>query len=355
EGVRDMEPPNSSMAGQEDSCFGVFNASDGRASAQNSIASPWFSTAFGLIGLCSNLFALCVLVSSSRKLSSQARSSFLIFLCGLVVTDFMGLLVTASVIIPYHFTKFSWAKVDPGCHLCNFLGFSMVFFGQCPLLLGATMAGERFLGINRPFSRSTSLSKRRAWAIVGLVWGFSCLLGLLPVFGLGRYTLQFPGSWCFLTLLPDTGDVIFCLLFALLGILSVLLSFVLNTVSVVTLCRVYHDRESVQRRRDSEVEMMVQLVGIMIIATICWMPLLIFIVQMVLQHLPGQERVLPTDTQEMLLIYIRMVTWNQILDPWVYILFRRAVLQRVYPRLHPRPSIVSLTPSLPRKLTAGSV
>ncbi|XP_063259161.1 thromboxane A2 receptor isoform X1 [Prinia subflava] len=350
-----MEPLNSSMARQADSCFGVFNASDGRASAQNSIASPWFSTAFGLIGLCSNLFALCVLVSSSRKLSSQARSSFLIFLCGLVVTDFMGLLVTASVIIPYHFTKFSWVKVDPGCHLCNFLGFSMVFFGQCPLLLGATMAGERFLGINHPFSRSTSLSKRRAWAIVGLVWGFSCLLGLLPVFGLGRYTLQFPGSWCFLTLLPDTGDVVFCLLFALLGILSVLLSFVLNTISVVTLCRVYHDRESVQRRRDSEVEMMVQLVGIMIIATICWMPLLIFIVQAVLQHPPGQARVLPTDTQEMLLIYIRMVTWNQILDPWVYILFRRAVLQRVYPRLHPRPSIVSLTPSLPRKLTAGSV
>ncbi|XP_057232826.1 thromboxane A2 receptor [Malurus melanocephalus] len=350
-----MEPPNSSVARRAGSCFGVFNASDGRASAQSSIASPWFSTAFGLIGLCSNLFALCVLVSSSRKLSSQARSSFLIFLCGLVVTDFMGLLVTASVIIPYHFIKFSWATVDPGCHLCNFLGFSMVFFGQCPLLLGATMAGERFLGINRPFSRSTSLSKRRAWAIVGLVWGFSCLLGLLPVLGLGRYTLQFPGSWCFLTLLPDTGDVVFCLLFALLGILSVLLSFVLNTVSVVTLCRVYHDRESVQRRRDSEVEMMVQLVGIMIIASICWLPLLIFIVQTALQHLPGQAQALSTDTQEMLLIYIRMVTWNQILDPWVYILFRRAVLQRVYPRLPPRPSIVSLTPSLPRKLTAASV
>ena len=105
--------------------------------------------------------------------------------------------------------------------------------------------------------------------------GFSCLLGLLPVLGLGRYTLQFPGSWCFLTLLPGTGDVVFCLLFALLGIFSVLLSFILNTVSVVTLCRVYHDRESVQRRRDSEVEMMVQLVGIMIIATICWMPLLV--------------------------------------------------------------------------------
>ncbi|XP_009635741.1 thromboxane A2 receptor isoform X1 [Egretta garzetta] len=358
-GWEDMEAPNSSTAGQSDSCFGAFNASAGHSNVRNSITSPWFSTAFGLIGLCSNLFALCVLHSSSRKLSSRARSSFLVFLCGLVVTDFMGLLVTASIIIPYHFIKFAWAKVDPGCHLCNFLGFSMVFFGQCPLLLGATMAGERFFGINHPFSRSTSISKRRAWSIVGLVWGFSCLLGLLPVLGLGRYTLQYPGSWCFLTLLPDTGNVIFCLLFALLGIFSVLLSFIFNTVSVVTLCRVYHDREAVQRRRDSGGER--QLVGIMIIATICWMPLLIFIVQPVLQQLPasGQVQVLPMETQKMLLIYIRMVTWNQILDPWVYILFRRAVLQRIPPSLRSRPSILSLypvlNPSLRRKLTADSV
>ncbi|XP_075300230.1 thromboxane A2 receptor [Opisthocomus hoazin] len=325
-----MEPHNGSAAGRPDTCFGAFNASDGRNSTQSSITSRWFSTTFGLIGLCSNLFALCVLLRSSRQLSSRTRSSFLVFLCGLVVTDFMGLLVTASVVIPYHFVKFAWAEVDPNCHLCNFLGFSMVFFGQCPLLLGATMAGERFFGISRPFSRSTSVSKRRAWSIVGLVWGFSCLLGLLPVLGMGRYTLQYPGSWCFLTLLPDAGNAVFCLLFALLGIFSVLLSFVFNTVSVVTLCRVYHDRESVQRRRDSEVEMMVQLVGIMVIATICWMPLLIFIVQTVLQQLPaaGRLRVLPGETQRLLLLYVRLVTWNQILDPWVYILCRRAVLQR---------------------------
>lgn len=32
-----------------------------------------------------------------------------------------------------------------------------------------------------------------------------------------------------------------------------------------------------------------------------------------------------------LLLFIRFATWNQILDPWVYILFRRAVLKRLYP------------------------
>ncbi|XP_053145184.1 thromboxane A2 receptor [Hemicordylus capensis] len=349
-----MELSNSSRLG---SCFRPGNVSkEGQL-----IASPWFSTTFGLIGLCSNLFAFCVLVSSSRKMHSGSRSSFLVFLCGLVVTDFMGLLVTSCIVVPYHFIRFQWTAVDPGCHLCNFMGLAMVFFGQCPLLLGATMAGERFVGITRPFSRSTRLSKRRAWNLVGLVWALGFSLGLLPLLGLGDYTLQYPNSWCFLTLFHDAKNVTFCFAFALLGIFCVGLSFVLNTVSVVTLCRVYHDSESVQRRRDSEVEMMVQLVGIMIIASVCWLPLLIFIAQTALKTPPVgfAPNQIPRETEKMLLIYLRVATWNQILDPWVYILFRRAVLRRIYPSFKPRPSIISLyptlNPSLRRKFTQESV
>lgn len=267
-----MELGNFSDTSPLGSCFRGRNISDEN---RGYISSPWFSTIFGLIGLSSNLFAFCALVNSSRKMHSRARSSFLVFLCGLVVTDFMGLLVTSSIVVPYHFIQFDWRYVDPGCHLCNFMGLAMVFFGQCPLLLGATMAGERFLGIYRPFSRSVNMSKRRAWILVCLVWALGFFLGLLPILGLGDYTLQFPNSWCFLTLLHDAKNMAFCLIFALLGIFCVVLSFFFNTFSVVTLCRVYHDSESVQRRRDSEVEMMVQLLAIMVIASACWLPLLV--------------------------------------------------------------------------------
>ena len=31
---------------------------------------------------------------------------------------------------------------------------------------------------------------------------------------------------------------------------------------------------------------------------------------------------------------VRMATWNQILDPWVYILLRKAVLRKLYLVLH---------------------
>lgn len=48
-----------------------------------------------------------------------------------------------------------------------------------------------------------------------------------------------------------------------------------------------------------------------------------------------------------LLLCIRFATWNQILDPWVYILFRRAVIKRIYPRFDwSRGSVMSRYPSI---------
>jgi thromboxane A2 receptor len=47
-------------------------------------------------------------------------------------------------------------------------------------------------------------------------------------------------------------------------------------------------------------------------------------------------------TEHQLLIYLRVATWNQILDPWVYILFRRSVLRRLHPRFSSQLQAVSL-------------
>lgn len=325
-------------------CFWPTNIT---ADERRAIASPWFAASFCAVGLASNLLALCVLARARGGPAPPARSSFLAFLCGLVLTDLLGLLVTGAIVAARHASLHDWRAVDPACRLCAFMGVGMVFFGLCPLLLGAAMASERFLGITRPFSRPAAGSPRRAWATVALVWAAALALGLLPLLGLGRYTVQYPGSWCFLTLGAEPGDVAFGLLFALLGSLSVALSLVLNTVSVATLCRVYHGRAAArQRPRDCEVEMMAQLLGIMVVATVCWTPLLVFIAQTVLRNPPAMSPAgqLSRASERQLLIYLRVATWNQILDPWVYILFRRAVLRRLHPRLSARARAVSLRP-----------
>ncbi|KAM3620398.1 uncharacterized protein V6R79_022524 [Siganus canaliculatus] len=305
---------------------------------QPTIASAYFSAIFTTLGLISNLIAFIVLLKSFQQTQSRSRSFFLIFLGGLVVTDFMGLLVTGSIVISFHVTRFNWRHLDPNCHFCNFMGMSLVFYGLCPLLLGAAMAMERFIGINCPFARSTSRPKGRTVSMVMMVWLIAGSIALLPLIGIGSYHIKIPGSWCFFNISSDGNDLIFSLIFSLVGLVSIAVSFLLNTVSVVTLIKVCCGQDRTQRRRDHEVEMMVQLILIMVIASICWCPLLVFTAQTVLSRGPLQVK--------QLLLWVRFATWNQILDPWVYILCRRAVFKRMSPRLDwSRGSIATLYPS----------
>ncbi|XP_047444154.1 thromboxane A2 receptor isoform X3 [Mugil cephalus] len=273
-----------------------------------------FSATFSAVGLTSNLVAFIVLVNSFRKTQSRSRSFFLIFLGGLVVTDFMGLLVTGSIVVSFYVTHFNWRDVDPDCHFCNFMGMSMVFYGLSPLLLGATMAIERFIGINHPFARSTSMPKSRTVSMVLMVWLLAGCIALLPLMGLGSYHMQIPGSWCFFNISSEGSDLVFSLIFSLVGLISIAVSFLLNTVSVVTLIRVCCGQGGSQRRRDHEVEMMVQLILIMLIASISWCPLLIYVLMSVVTAAPVSA--------EQLMFSIRMATCNQIFDPWIYIMFQ---------------------------------
>lgn len=239
------------------------------------VASAYFSSIFSTLGLTSNLIAFIVLLKSFQRAHSRSCSSFLIFLGGLVATDFMGLLVTGSIVVSFHVTHFNWRQLDPNCHFCNFMGMSMVFYGLCPLLLGAAMAVERFIGINHPFARFSSITKSRTVSMVLMVWLIAGSIALLPLTGIGSYHMQMPGSWCFLNISSKGNDLAFSLLFSLIGLMCIAVSFLLNTVSVVTLIKVCCGQDRTQRRRDHEVEMMVQLILINIIASICWCPLLV--------------------------------------------------------------------------------
>lgn len=339
-----MNTTGNGLNGSTPLCYSINSPPFG---IQPTIASAYFSSILSTLGLASNLVAFVVLLKSFQRVQSRSRSFFLVFLGGLVVTDFLGLFVTGSIVVSFHITHFNWRHVDPNCHFCNFMGMSMVFYGLCPLLLGATMAIERFTGINCPFSRSRAMPKTRPIAMVLMVWMIAGFISLLPVVGVGSYHMQMPGSWCFFNISSTGSDRIFSLIFSLVGLLSLIVSFLLNTVSVVTLIRVCCGPGGNQRRRDHEVEMMVQLILIMVIASVCWCPLLVFVVQSVLSG--GSLEI------KHLLLCIRFATFNQILDPWVYILFRRAVFKRIYPNINwSRHSIVTIYPSLSRITRSSS-
>ncbi|XP_041133138.1 prostaglandin F2-alpha receptor-like [Polyodon spathula] len=277
------------------------------------------------VGIVSNSLALAILVKAYRHFKLKSKASFLLFASGLVITDFLGHLINGSIVMLVYSLHKDWDTFDPQKILCGFFGACMVFFGLSPLLLGSVMAVERCIGVTNPIFHSTKLTSRHMKKLLALVWLFAIFIAVLPIMAKRPYEVQESKSWCFFKIKNkrDWVDVFFPLLFSTLGLASLFISILCNTVTGVTLIRSKMRSEKHRQGRSHHFEMICQLLAIMLVSCICWGPLLVIV------------KIGSTDSQnnvscEKLLLAVRMATWNQILDPWVYILLRKAVLKKLF-------------------------
>uniref|UniRef100_A0A8B9HAD6 Thromboxane A2 receptor n=1 Tax=Astyanax mexicanus TaxID=7994 RepID=A0A8B9HAD6_ASTMX len=292
-------------------------------------------TAAGLsmtLGVLSNIIALFILSKAYARLRRRSKATFLLFASSLVATDFAGHIIPGALVLHLYSNGVSQERKDPD-PCCLFLGGSMVFFGLCPLFLGCAMAAERCLGVTRPLLHARLVSTTRTKMAVVTIWLVALVVALLPISNLGEYTYQYPGTWCFIRVLRKSKatDVVFVLLFSVLGLTSLAMSLVCNTISGITLVLARLRRRKCHRRsaKSHDIEMVVQLVGIMVTSCICWCPLLIFGLMSV-RH-SYSSSVPEQDPYRFLMVMgVRLASYNQILDPWVYILLRRAVLRKIY-------------------------
>ncbi|XP_063058208.1 prostaglandin E receptor 1a (subtype EP1) [Engraulis encrasicolus] len=292
------------------------------------------------LGVLSNIVALIILANATKHVRRRSKATFLLFATSLVATDFAGHIIPGALVLRLYLAGGAYPQdYDSSDPLCQFLGGSMVFFGLCPLFLGCAMAAERCLGVTQPLLHARLVSTTRTKLSLSAVWLAALCVALLPCFQLGSYKYQHPGTWCFINVFEDTrqADVAFVMLFSGLGLASLAVAFVCNTISGLTLVRARVRRNSSymgHHRRTSakshDIEMVVQLVGIMVTSCICWSPLLIFGL-MTVTHSYGDRIGDDLATYRTLMIMgVRLASWNQILDPWVYILLRRAVLRKIY-------------------------
>ncbi|XP_053232283.1 prostaglandin E2 receptor EP1 subtype [Podarcis raffonei] len=299
----------------------------------SSPAAPIFSMTLGAV---SNVVALAILVQSYTRFRRRSKATFLLYASSLVITDLAGHVIPGSFVLRLYATQSNWEKMDPSKSLCQFFGASMVFFGLCPLFLGCIMAVERCVGITRPLLHASLVTPGRTkLSLLGL-WGTALAIALLPLCSFGSYVVQAPGTWCFIKVReaeawPDVG---FALLFSTLGLASLVASLFCNTFSGLNLvrARLRSQRKCGHRRAKAhDIEMVVQLVGIMVVSCICWSPLLVFVILSVTNS-HGD-----LNYKELLFLGVRLASWNQILDPWVYILLRRAVLRKLLALVIRRP------------------
>uniref|UniRef100_A0A3B1JIM1 Thromboxane A2 receptor n=1 Tax=Astyanax mexicanus TaxID=7994 RepID=A0A3B1JIM1_ASTMX len=251
-------------------------------------------TAAGLsmtLGVLSNIIALFILSKAYARLRRRSKATFLLFASSLVATDFAGHIIPGALVLHLYSNGVSQERKDSDA-CCLLLGGSMVFFGLCPLFLGCAMAAERCLGVTRPLLHARLVSTTRTKMAVVTIWLVALVVALLPISNLGEYTYQYPGTWCFIRVLRSSKatDVVFVLLFSVLGLTSLAMSLVCNTISGITIVW----RRSVLH------------------------PLTV-------PHLKDQD-----PYRFLMVMGVRLASYNQILDPWVYILLRRAVLRKIY-------------------------
>ncbi|KPP56793.1 prostaglandin E receptor 1a (subtype EP1)-like [Scleropages formosus] len=231
------------------------------------------------LGVLSNIVALIILAKAYAQMRRRSKATFLLFASSLVLTDFAGHIIPGALVMHLYLSGGVSLPHDSGDALCQFLGGSMVFFGLCPLFLGCAMAAERCLGVTRPLLHAALVTKTRTKLCLSAIWLAALFVALLPSFQLGAYTYQYPGTWCFIKVLENTrgSDVAFVLLFSGLGLASLAVALVCNTISGLTLVLARLRRKLSNRRsaKSHDIEMVVQLVGIMVTSCICWSPLLV--------------------------------------------------------------------------------
>ncbi|XP_019963629.1 prostaglandin E2 receptor EP1 subtype-like [Paralichthys olivaceus] len=314
----------------------VREACNGTPPTSNPLAAALTMT----LGILFNVVALIILAKAYNRFRRRSKATFLLFASSLVATDLAGHVIAGTLVLRIYSTvNNSTVNTTSSCRdpdaSCLFLGSCMVFFGLCPLFLGCAMAAERCLGVTRPLLHARLVTTARTKMALTLIWLLALLVALLPFFNLGAYTYQYPGTWCFIRVMEDTkaSDLAFVMLFSGLALSSLAVAFVCNTISGITLVRARLKKRCSSQRRSAtsnDTEMVVQLVGIMVTSCICWSPLLIF---GVMSAMWSYRNPLSSDRdtyQALMVTGVRMATCNQILDPWVYILLRRAILRKIY-------------------------
>uniref|UniRef100_A0A8C3ANV8 Thromboxane A2 receptor n=1 Tax=Cyclopterus lumpus TaxID=8103 RepID=A0A8C3ANV8_CYCLU len=307
----------------------------------SSLGMSCFTMIFGAI---SNLTALGILAKSRVRFRRQSKAPFLLLTVALLLADLAGHVIPGAFALYLHIDqRYRIQAEKPTKEFCQIFGASMVFFGLCSLLLGCAMAVERCVAITKPFFHAAMVTLGHVWRVVLLLSSLALVLAVLPLFDVGTYTTQSPGTWCFLPIHDpqSTADTNLALAFSCLGLTALTFSLLCNILSGLALLQARLKSHSVNakssarstRRTSStssslfcslDVEMMAQLAVITVVSCVCWSPFLIHI--LVMQF---NERTSTHEKDGFILLSLRMASWNQILDPWVYILLRKAVLFRL--------------------------
>ncbi|XP_069128172.1 prostaglandin E2 receptor EP2 subtype-like [Argopecten irradians] len=293
-----------------------------------SLSTPILMLSSGLMG---NTLALVVLYTMKTE---AKQTVFFTLLAGLAWTDLIGQLMTGPMAIIVYANNLSWVG---GEATCIYHAFSMICFGFLTPVLVCSMSLDRLIALKFTFFYARNFTRRKAQIYVVVCWIIVLFVCSWPLMGFGSYEKQYPGSWCFLNFHKESQtDVAFATTYSVINLLLIVINFFCNIVVISTVIRMRKKRiiqnsPSIDRKRrphrtksqkrlESETQMVVFLCTITFVFSVCYIP---FNVNIIVNQVTG------ITNHKVDLIVLRLLAINQILDPWLYILLRRAQLLKI--------------------------
>lgn len=250
---------------------------------------PTIPSIMFIVGVVGNVIAIVVLCKSRKE---QKETTFYTLVCGLAVTDLLGTLLASPVTIAIY-VKGSWPGEDP---LCQYFGFTMLFFSLAGLSIICAMSVERYIAINHAYFYNDYVDQKLAGLTLLAIYISNALFCALPIIGFGQVKKQYPQTWCFLEWRSNkTSDAAYSYMYAGSSSLLILATVICNVLVCVALIRMHRrfvrrmslgtdlGRNEDPRRRGrsfgrlagAEIQMVILLIGTSAVVLVCSIPLVV--------------------------------------------------------------------------------
>lgn len=297
---------------------------------------PTTSAVMFSTGVVGNLFAL-VLLAIQRK--RHRLSLFHILVTALLMKDLLGTLSVSPLVLASYSTNRTLIGMSDGEGLCIYFGFSMTFLSLATLATVCAMAQERYLSIGHPYFYQRHVNKRCGYFTIPAIYLCCIIFCVTPFFGFGSYVQYCPGTWCFLDMNPtERRGKVYAGLYATFTLIMIL-GTVLCNISVICHLIMMHRRRRAHRTgatrqkrfyhrslsMTEEVEHLLLMSFITVAFCTCSFPLVL----RVYFNLTARTK----DGNDTDLAALRMLSFNSIIDPWVFIIFNPSVLRFLWRKL----------------------
>ncbi|XP_032812051.1 prostaglandin E2 receptor EP2 subtype [Petromyzon marinus] len=272
------------------------------------------------------------------------RSVFFTLVCALTATDLLSTLLSSPVVLTAY-SRNSTLRELGGDSLCLYFTCCMLFFGAATMGILFAMAFERCLSLSHPYAYRRLVRRAGALGALAGIYLLSLLASLMPVMRFGRSRMYKPCTWCYVEMRHEPGYSVLYALFLSALIVAVLACNASVMLSLHAMrrrllssappaaCRGCQQPRTLSLRRKLslhrrmkyargvEVDNLVLLVVMTLIFLICSLPLTVSAFINAID--PGNNN-FGRD-----LTGLRFASFNPILDPWIFIIFRRSVFERL--------------------------